>query len=118
MDSRLRRLFFDGAGDTWLKLPPDLQQQVTSGQLPARSAYELSKLSSDQARRQLAAKAASGSLTHEQTAKAVRQRKGKQSQTPRGTRQTFLTETGWKVTVTAPKKGTYHDIEQALTNRP
>jgi ParB family chromosome partitioning protein len=97
-----------------LKLPDDIQAQVDSGQIAARAAYEISKLHDDNKRRELAQKAAAGTLTHDQAAKAVRQRKGKTRPKSRATRQTFLTEEGWKVTVSANKKGTYHDIEQAL----
>ncbi len=46
--------------------------------------------------------------------KAVRQRKGTVKPETRSTRQTFSTEEGWKVVVSAQRKGTYHDIEQAL----
>ena len=60
-----------------LKLPDDIQDHVEAGKISPRSAYELSKLSDDEARRELAEKAASGRLTHDQAAKAVRQRKGK-----------------------------------------
>ncbi len=97
-----------------LKLPDDIRDQVNSGQIAARAAYELSKLKDDEKRRELARKAAAGTLTHDQAVRAVRQRKGKPRSTPRGVRQTFLTEEGWKVVVSANKKGNYHDIELAL----
>ena len=38
----------------------------------------------------------------------------KQRSRPRGIKQTFYDENGFKVTVSANKKGTYYDIEQAL----
>ena len=60
-------------------------------------------------------RAASGELSHAQSASAVRQRQGKQKPSPRTTKQTFFAENGWKVTVTAPKKGTYFEIEEALS---
>jgi ParB family chromosome partitioning protein len=97
-----------------LRLPLEIQQQVDSGQIPARSAYELSKLSDDNAQRELAQQAATGKLKHGQAAAAVRQRRGKRREQPRGTRQVFLTEDGWKITVSAGRKGTYDEIEQAL----
>ncbi len=97
-----------------LKLPDDIQDQVNSGQLAARAAYEISKLEDDQKRRELAHKAAAGILTLDQAASAVRQRKGKPKTASRGIRQTFLTECGWKVVVSTKRKGTYHDIEEAL----
>ena len=97
-----------------LKLPADIQAQVTSGEISARAAYELSRLDNEHSRRDLAQKAAAGTLTLEQAQKAVRQRKGKARPQTRCTRQTFSTEDGWKVVVSARRKGTYHEIEQAL----
>lgn len=97
-----------------LKLPDDIRDQVDSGEIAARAAYEISKLDDNDKRRELAEKAATGTLTHDQAAKAVRQRKGKPKAPSRGVRQTFFTEDGWKVVVSANKKGTYHEIEQAL----
>jgi ParB family transcriptional regulator, chromosome partitioning protein len=64
----------------------------------------------------LAERAASGELSHAQAANAVRQRQGKQKPSPRTTKQTFFAENGWKVIVTASKKGTYFEIEEALSN--
>jgi ParB family chromosome partitioning protein len=97
-----------------LKLPDDVQAKVADGAISARSAYEISRLPDDQARRALAEKAASGVVTHQDAANVVRQRKGKRKAPARGTKQTFLTEDGWKVVVSANRKGTYHELEQAL----
>ena len=98
-----------------LKLPDDIREHVEAGKISARSAYELSKLSDDETRRELAEKAASGRLTHDQAAKAVRQRKGRALAKQRGTKLSFVTEAGWKVTVSTAKKGNYFEVEQALT---
>ena len=92
----------------------DIQQQIAKGKIPARSAYELSRLANDEARWELAQKTLSGVLTHQQAARAVRQRKGRPAAKPRTTKQTFATEGGWKVVVSGTKRGTYHEIEQAL----
>jgi hypothetical protein len=32
-----------------------------------------------------------------------------------GTKQTFLTETGWRIVVSANRRGTYYETEEALT---
>ena len=96
-----------------LDLPADVQQRVESGSLPRTAAYELTKLAGDATKRDVAEQAA-GSLTLKQTAAAVRQRKGKKARRPEGIRQTFQAENGIKVTVTAKRKGTYHEIEEAL----
>lgn len=99
-----------------LKLPEDIQQQVESGTLSARAAYELSKLDSDEQRRAALAKGESGEgeVTIATVQKQVRQRQGKPAPQHRGVKQTFHTEEGFKVTVTAARKGNYHEIEQAL----
>ena len=97
-----------------LRLPADIQHDVASGKIPARSAYELSRLDDQESQRRLARKAASGALTHGQAAKAVRQRRGKTVAKPRGIKLTFCDENGFRVTVSASKKGTYYDIQQAL----
>ena len=96
-----------------LRLPDDIQDDVASGKIPARSAYELSKLQDADLQRELAKKAASGRLTHEQTARTVRQRQGKKGKRA-GTKLTFSAENGWKVVVSATRTGTYYDVEQAI----
>jgi ParB family chromosome partitioning protein len=88
-----------------LDLPADIQRQVDSGDIAARTAYELSKLSSEDAQRQLAEDAAAGRLSTSGASNAVRMRAGKAKAAPRGTRQVFVAENGWKVTVTASRKG-------------
>ena len=98
-----------------LRLPDEIQEQVNAGQISTRSAYEISKLPNADTQTALATKAAAGELSHIQAASAVRQRQGKQKPTPRATKQIFFAENGWKVIVTAPKKGTYFEIEAALS---
>lgn len=97
-----------------LKLPEEIQEQVNAGSISSRSAYEISKLPNPETQTTLAAKAAKGELSASQAASAVRQRQGKPKPVARTTRQTFLSENGWKVVVTAPRKGTYFEMEQAL----
>ena len=97
-----------------LDLPHDVQQQIDSGELLRSSAYELTKLDNAEAQRTLADQAASGSLTKNQAAKAVKQRRGKSTSKSRGIRQTFQAENGLKITVSSNRSGTYHEIEEAL----
>ena len=96
-------------------LPPDIQEAVESGAIPTRSAYELTKLDEPATIRRLADRIANDSLTHLQTADAVRQRRGKKRSLQRIKKLTFPTQAGWKVIVTGKKTGTYHEIEQALS---
>ncbi|MBA3312937.1 MAG: ParB/RepB/Spo0J family partition protein [Planctomycetaceae bacterium] len=97
-----------------LRLPDDIQEQVAAGVLAPRSAYELSKIGDDKVRRELAEQVTSDGLTRDEAASVVRQRKGKPKQQSRGTRQTFASAGGWKVIVTANRRGSYHEIEEAL----
>jgi ParB family chromosome partitioning protein len=99
-----------------LKLPADIQAQIESGELSARAAYEISKLPDDDQRRAAIARGQTdgGSISVTKAVSQVRQRKGTVGAKPRGVKQTFATEDGWKVTVTANRKGNYHEIEQAL----
>lgn len=97
-----------------LRLPDDIQRRVDAGELPARVGYELSKLDNEPQQRLLADQATRGGLTHEQAARLVRQRRGRFRDKPRHISLSFRTEDGWKVVVSAPKMGTYHEVEQAL----
>lgn len=97
-----------------LRLPDDIQEHIEAGDLSARSAYEITKLKDDNAKRELAKQATEGKLTRDQAAKAVRQRKGKPAANARGIRRTFVAESGIKILVSSPKKGSYHDVRQAL----
>ncbi len=94
-----------------LDLPTEIQQKIDSGELAARSAYELSKLPAS-AQSDLAKNP--GKLTTQKTQAAVRQRRGKPAPKQRGFKQTFLGENGIKVRVTSSTKTSYHEVEQAL----
>ena len=96
-----------------LNLPPQVQQQIDAGELARTSAYELSKLDNATTQARLAEQSNAG-LTHAQTSKAVRQRRGRKHAS-RGVRQVFNSENGIRVTVTASRKASYHEIEQALS---
>lgn len=98
-----------------LDLPAEIQQQVDAGTLPKSSAYEISKLDNSEQQAKLATQAASGELSHSQTVKQIKQRRGKKSAKPRsGIHQVFFSENDLKVTVTAPTKVNYHEVELAL----
>jgi ParB family chromosome partitioning protein len=99
-----------------LELPDDIQSRVQAGAIGLTSAYELTKIKNAAVQRRLADEAASGLLTQKDAAGAVRKRRGKPSPKPRGVKQTFCDENGFRVTVSARKKGNYYDIEQALVS--
>mgnify|MGYP002624033204 CR=1 FL=1 len=97
-----------------LDLPEDIQHQVDARQLPARSAYELSKLPDDETRRELAEQTVRGGMTHKEAADAVRQRRGKPTKSPRRASLTFLAENGLQIVVRGKRDTTYYDIQEAL----
>ncbi|MDA7979495.1 MAG: ParB/RepB/Spo0J family partition protein [Pirellulales bacterium] len=97
-----------------LDLPQDVQQRVHNGELSARTAYEVSKLPDENARRKLASQAANGGMTHTQAASAVRKRRGKPKNQPQTKTLSFRAENGWEVLVKGPQEGTYHHLEEAL----
>jgi ParB family transcriptional regulator, chromosome partitioning protein len=97
-----------------LRLPEDIRHRVDAGEIPPRSAYEISKLDDPRQQRQLAQRAADGQLTHNEAAQIVPNRRRQHDRQPRETRLTFMTEQGWKIFVSARRKGTYYEIEQAL----
>jgi ParB family chromosome partitioning protein len=98
-----------------LDLPADVQQRVIDGELAARSAYEVSKLPDEVSQRKLASKNVDDKLSHAQTKAAVTQRKGNPLSKQRGFKQTFFADDGFKVTVTAPRKVTYDEVELAIS---
>ena len=96
-----------------LSLPGDVQAQVEDGQVPARTAYELSKVTTDNEQRTLARQAATGGLTALEARQAVRrQRRARKRRT--NIQQIFFADDGWRITVTGHQGGTYHHVEQAL----
>jgi hypothetical protein len=82
--------------------------------IPARTAYELSKVVDDTTRRELARESAAGMLTAARAAQVVRRRKRGRLHRPTDVKQIFYADGGWTVTVTCKEAGTYHHIEQAL----
>lgn len=99
-----------------LDLPEDVQQQVESGMLAARSAYEVSRLPDENSQRAIAAKVVGGGMTNKDAANEVRQRSKvqKKKRKPGGVKLDFWSENGWKITVSSKGKGNYHEVEDAL----
>ncbi len=97
-----------------LKLPADIQSQIERGALSARTGYELSKLADERQQRELAASAIAGNLPLTNTAKTVRQRRGKPRPKRRGIKQTFVTDEGWRIVISIARNANYHEMEEAL----
>jgi len=58
-----------------LSLPEELQNRIDAGELPATTAYQLSKLNDPDAQKQLASEAASGQLTRDHASSVVKAKK-------------------------------------------
>lgn len=99
---------------TLLKLPADIQAKIESGELPARTAYEISKLDDETQQRMMLSDVSSEGLTNQQARNRVRVKKGKGTITRAGTKLTFNSYADHQVIVTSPSKTTYEAIEAAL----
>lgn len=95
-----------------LKLPHETRVRIDSGEISSRAGYELSKLP-EPALKEVTK--ANPTVTIKQASRAVNKKRRKQASPTRGIRQTFVAENGWRVVATSSRKGSYHDIEQALT---
>lgn len=94
-----------------LKLPHEMRVRIDTGELSARAGYELSKLPEPTLEQVAENKAP---ISAEEASQIVRQKRGRAKVAERGTNQTFFADNGWKVMVRCPRKGSYHEIEQAL----
>lgn len=96
-----------------LELPDAIQQQVESGRIAARSAYEISKVD-DAAEQKLLAEDAANGMTLNETKDAVR--KPKRRRANKRKRLEFRTENGWVIHATPPTKTrrTYADLRISM----
>lgn len=99
-----------------LKLPEDVQERVEQGSLSARAAYEASKLGSPEQQRKAIehGEATGATVTAATVQRQVRERRGKKSASPQGTKLTFFGDGGWSLVVSAKHKGNYFEVEQTL----
>ena len=99
---------------TLLKLPADIQAKIEAGELPARTAYEISKLEDETQQRAMLSDVSSEGLTNQQARNRVRVKKGKGSSTRAGTKLTFTGDADHRIVVSSPTATTYEAIEAAL----
>ena len=97
-----------------LKLPADIQAKIESGDLPARTAYEISKLSDETQQRAMLSTVSSEGLTNQQARNRVQIKRGKRTPQRIGTKLTFDSYADHSVTVSSATKTTYEAIEMAL----
>jgi ParB family transcriptional regulator, chromosome partitioning protein len=102
-----------------LRLPEVVQEQVATGEIPARSGFEIAKLKSPPAQQAMAERIVAERLTADDAAKAVRQKKGRAAPKGRGVTETFRLGSGFKVVVSVARKASPEEVigalEEALT---
>lgn len=97
-----------------LKLPAELQSQVASGELPARTAYEISKIRDDEQRRTIAKNATDG-MPRKEIANQISKTRKNGTKLSARTRLTFQTSYDISIVVSKSTKATYAEIEIALS---
>ncbi|MBX3435800.1 MAG: ParB/RepB/Spo0J family partition protein [Pirellulales bacterium] len=97
-----------------LRLPTDIQSQVDDGRIAPRVAYEIAKAPTPSEQRRIASQAAAGQLRLGDVQQLVRPKKRPGKRKPAGVTLTFLTEGGWKVSVSRRTPGNYYEVEEAL----
>ena len=97
-----------------LKLPADIQARIESGELPARTAYEISKLDDESQQRTMLSDVSNEGLTNQQARNRVRVKKGKGMPQRVGTKLTFDSDANHTIVVSSTTSTTYEAIEAAL----
>jgi ParB family chromosome partitioning protein len=83
-----------------LKLPEELQERITSGEISPSTAYELAKVKDKKQQQVLADKAATGELSQPQAAKVVKHASGSTAKR-RSTNESFRTSDNVRITIAA-----------------
>ena len=97
-----------------LKLPADIQAKIESGKLPARTAYEISKLDDESQQRAMLSDVTDEKLTNQEARNRVRLKNGKGTSARTGTKLTFVPEKDIRIVISSPNAVTYEAIEIAL----
>lgn len=97
-----------------LKLPADIQAKIESGELPARTAYEISKLDDVSQQRTMLSDVSKEGLTNKQARNRVRVKKGKGTAHRVGTKLTFMGDADHTIVISSATKTSYEAIEVAL----
>ncbi|MFO0887911.1 MAG: ParB/RepB/Spo0J family partition protein [Isosphaeraceae bacterium] len=97
-----------------LKLPEPIQGQVATGEIPAKTGFEIAKLKEDSERKAMAEKVVAERLTADDAAKVVRKTKGKPVSKKKGTHETYRLAGGIKLVLSCPRRLTGAEMTQAL----
>lgn len=96
-----------------LKLSHAVQSKITTGEIPARTAYEISRLPSEAARESVAQQAVAEKWTLAKTKRSMANREHKR-QSRQAPQLTFYVEGEWRVVVIGQRRGPYEEIEEVL----
>lgn len=96
-----------------LKLSHDVQNKIAAGEIPARTAYELSRVKSAAQQSHFAERLAADRRVATEIAHQVR-RKPRHSDATSKPSLTFFPEGGWRITITADHRRNYIEVEAAL----
>lgn len=97
-----------------LKLPEAVQEQLGDGRISPATGYEISKVKDPVAQEGMARRVVEARLTADETARAVRQKKGRSAPKKRGGVETFRLSRGFKVVVSATRALSREDVVSAL----
>lgn len=97
-----------------LRLPADIQAKIESGELPARTAYEISKLDDESQQRAMLSDISEEKLTNQQARNRVRIKEEKGTAPRVGTKLTFNPSDDHTIVVSSSTTTTYEAIEVAL----
>jgi ParB family transcriptional regulator, chromosome partitioning protein len=100
--------------ESLLSLPDAIQGMVDQGSVSESAAYEISRIDEPGAQMELAQAVASGTLSRDGVAAAVRGRIGQRSVRPRAARLPLRLEGGISITVTAAQPLTWDDFNTAI----
>ncbi len=97
-----------------LKLPEAVQEQLAAGQISPATGYEISKVKDPTVQEGMAKRVVETRLTADETARAVRQKRGRSASKKRGVVETFRLSRGFKVVVSATRHLNREDVVAAL----
>jgi ParB family chromosome partitioning protein len=98
-----------------LKLPEEVQEAVSAGDLAPSSAYEISKVESPEEQQEIVVRVKKDRFTQKDTASQVKNRKpSKQTAAPRKLVEKYRSQAGISIEVTIKKKHTAAEVVSAL----
>ena len=100
--------------ESLLSLPVDIQEQVDSGAIPESTAYQISRLPTEQSQREMAQAVVEGKATRTQVSEAVQRIVGKKNTKPKDSRLCCRLEGGMAVSISAQQALSWEEVIAAL----